>query len=187
MIKGSLAYRSKSRAGGVLAFLLGFLLVPPGSILAAEEEEEFGVKQFREDAVVLPANPVPENLLPFYVAATSDNRFAIDAASLSVGADAVIRYTLVIETAGGARNVSYEGMRCEARELRLYASGRQDGTWSSARNSAWRPIRDNSLNRHHAALYYEYFCPMGAPVRSVREAQDALRKGGHTDAVRGRQ
>lgn len=126
-----------------------------------------------------PAYPQPEKLIEFYVGPTTTNRFFVDSASINVGSDQVIRYTLFVKTSSGVSNVSFEGIRCETNELRLYAFGRSDGIWSKARNSAWTRIYSNSLNRHHAALMREYFCPNGTVVRSAGEALDALKRGGH--------
>jgi hypothetical protein len=149
------------------------------SAFAVGFDEDYETKEWREMEVMMPAAPQKETLLPFYVSAASDNRFSVDGATLSVGADGVVRYVLVVETAGGARNVSYEGMRCETRERRIYASGRRDGSWSKSRNNAWERIRDTGTNRQHAALFLEFFCPGGVIVRDVAEATNALKQGVH--------
>ena len=51
-----------------------------------------------EDAapLVLPAAPAKENLLPFYVSPSATMNFAIDAPSVSVTPDGIVRFTLVI-------------------------------------------------------------------------------------------
>jgi hypothetical protein len=147
----------------------------------ADFEEDYELKAWQEMSVQLPAAPRKEALLPFYVSAATNNNFSVDAASLTVGADGVVRYVLVVETAGGARNVSYEGMRCLTRERRIYASGRLDGAWSKSRNNQWEPIHDVAANRQHAALFLEYFCPGGVIVRNSEEALNALRTGIHPE------
>ena len=117
-----------------------------------------------EDAtpLVLPAAPAKENLLPFYVSPSTTMNFAIDAPSVSVTPDGVVRFTLVITSAEGARNVSHEGMRCKTAERKLYATGGTDGSWSASRNDAWSQIRDVGANRQYAALYKDYFCDFGS-------------------------
>lgn len=145
----------------------------------AEFEEDYETKRWQEVEVHLPAAPRQENLQPFYVSAATSNQFFIDLASLSVGSDGVVRYTLLVATQGGARNVSFEGIRCLTKERRIYASGRLDGSWSKSRNNDWVRILDAAANRTHAALYIDYFCPGGIIVRDVAEAQDALKRGGH--------
>ena len=138
--------------------------------------------RWQEEEPALPDFPREENLLEFYVSATTANRFFVDARSISVGADGVVRYSLVVRTAGGSRNVSFEGIRCAATEYRLYAMGRADGTWTKARLSEWKPIENKPVNRHHAALNRDYFCPGTVLVRDAEEGRAALRRGGHPDA-----
>lgn len=142
-------------------------------------DDEYEKKPWQELAVRLPAAPEPAAQIPFYVSAATDNLFTIDRKSLSVDTDGVVRYVLTITTAGGARNVTYEGMRCETREQRIYASGRLDGSWSKSRNNEWTRIKDVIANRHHAALFLEYFCPGGVIVANTAEALDALQRGVH--------
>lgn len=146
---------------------------------AANFDEDYEVRQWQEVELSLPAPPKQETMQSFYVSATSTNRFSVDRSTLSVGADGVVRYVLQVDTPGGVRNVTYEGIRCETRERRIYASGRLDGRWSKARNSAWERIRDIPPNRQHAALFLDYFCPGGVIVGSVAEAQAALLGEGH--------
>jgi len=130
----------------------------------------------------LPALPRQENLVEFYVSATASNHFFIDAASLSVGPDRVVRYTLVVKTAGGATNISFEGIRCGSGEYKMFAMGHSDGTWARARADDWRPIENKPMNRHHAALNREFFCPDGLPLADAAEGVDALRRGKHPRA-----
>jgi hypothetical protein len=134
-------------------------------------------KAWVEVAAQLPAYPKTENLLPFAVSSATPNRHFIDAASISVSEDKVIRYTVVIEAAGGAKNVSFEGLRCESGERRLYAYGHPDGTWSKARNAGWEDIKFRSLLSYQKALYEDYFCPNGLQVKDSQEAINNLRQG----------
>lgn len=133
-------------------------------------------KPWVEVAAQLPAYPKTENLLPFAVSSATRHQHFIDAASISVGQDKAIRYTVVIETAGGAENVSFEGLRCESGEHRLYAYGHPDGTWSKARNAGWEVIKFRSLISYQKALYEDYFCRDGLPVKDAQEAVRNLRQ-----------
>jgi hypothetical protein len=169
----------------VFRFLLAFVLVAVSArVLAAGFDSEYEEKQWEEIEAQLPDFPKPENLDSFYVSATTDNKFMIDRDSISIGADGVIRYTLVVLSASGAQNVSYDGLRCATGERRLYAFGRADKKWSKARSNQWTKIRESTLNRHHAALYFEYFCPDGIIARDAEEARLALRSGGHPSKKR---
>jgi hypothetical protein len=109
------------------------------------------------------------------VGGASPHRFYVDARSLSVGEDGVVRYTLVIKAAGGATNVTFEGIRCELRQQKYYAVGRADGSWVRARNPQWRRIEGQDVNRHHSVLYAEFFCSGKQPHTSVREVLQLLR------------
>ena len=135
-------------------------------------------RNWRESEFALPAPPRGENLLPFFVSAASRFDFFIDAASLSTGEDGVVRYVLVARSAQGAESVSFEGIRCGTAEYRIYATGLAGGGWSRT-TSPWRPIEPRHVQRWHNALWREYFCPLGAPIRSAAEGVDALKRGDH--------
>ena len=161
--------------------LLALLLMLP--LTAYAEWGQFDVefeadKPWVELSAQLPPYPKAENLIEFIVSSATRNRHFIDAASISVGEDKVVRYTVVIEAAGGAKNVLFEGMRCATAEHRLYAYGHPDGTWAKARNANWEGIKLRSLLYHYKALYESYFCPGGINVRDAKEAARNLREGG---------
>jgi len=132
----------------------------------------------------LPAYPVDANLIPLDVGAETPHRYFIDALSVSTGSDGVIRYTLVIKTAGGATNVSFEGMRCESREQKYYAIGRGNKTWVRARNPQWRFVEFKEFAGHHVTLYKEYLCRGKIMVESVDQILQALRAGPKRSPVR---
>lgn len=144
------------RTTAAAAFLIACTAVAAQSQFEEDFDDES--KPWQEIAIQLPAPPAEENLLPFYVSATATQSFAVDARSVSVGSDGVVRYTLVSTSEGGARNVSYEGIRCRAFEKKLYAFGQPNGSWSRSRRDQWEPIRLNAANRIHAALAKDYFC-----------------------------
>jgi hypothetical protein len=166
--------RSKTVAGALLA---GALFLAP-SLFAAPFADEFEEKPWQESEVLLPPYPQDAQLYSFYVSPTTRNRFFVDIQTLAVGKDDVARYVLVVISPSGVRNVSFEGMRCETKERRIYASGRSDGGWSKTRSDQWQPVREAVSNRHHAALYSEFFCPGGAINYRVEDIQKAIRKEG---------
>jgi len=168
--------------GKAVVALIGLLAFSSAVFAQSEGEDEY--KVWQETEVKFPAAPQEKNLTPFFVSAATDNRFLVDTSTLTVGADGVVRYVLVVITPQGARNVTFEGMRCETSERRIYALGRRDGEWSLARNSGWGRIKNVDANRHHAALFLEYFCPSGLIVRNAEEAKGALVRGIHSDNIR---
>ena len=145
----------------------------------------------------LPAYPKAENLLPFDAGPASDNLHYIDAPSIAVGADGIVRYTLVIKSPTGAMNVTYEGMRCatdgkresarldllilkfQVTEKRLYAIGRDDETWVRPRVSKWEELEDISQHYAQRSLARYFFCPANIIARNEKEAIQALKSGSH--------
>lgn len=114
-------------------------------------------KPWKEIEAQIPAYPRPENMLPFATADYSPNRFFVDAQSLSLGEDGVMRYVLVVKSAGGVTNVTFEGIRCSTREQKYYAVGQPQGSWVRAKNAKWRSISKRDTGQY-GALYDGYFC-----------------------------
>lgn len=160
---------------------LALVLLAASACASTEDADE---KPWAEGETAVPTFPQDADLLPFDVSAATSNRFFIDGKSLSPGADGVVRYVLVIKTGGGATNVSFEGIRCSAREYKLYATGRYDRTWGPLLAGQWRPIEYKDRNRQHSVLSRDFFCPNGVPIRSADEGRDALRRGKHPEAAR---
>jgi hypothetical protein len=126
--------------------------------------------RFWEEAEVkIPTAPPSKDLKPFYVSATTQLKFALDAPSIVFGKDEVIRYVVVITSSSGAQQVTYEGIRCEKYEWRLYATMQSDGKWSKSPNSRWQVIKNTSYNSYHAALVKDAFCDNAIPRRSAKE------------------
>lgn len=132
----------------------------------------------------IPAYPKLENALPFIVSGATDNKFFIDPQSISVGEDDVVRYTLIVKSPEGVLNVTFEGISCRSREVKLYAFGKADGTWSRNRYAKWSPIAYQDRNRQHHMLYDDFFCPREISVKDANEAIFALKNGIHPRAER---
>jgi hypothetical protein len=132
-----------------------------------------------EEAVELPAFPKEADLVEFPARSPSTARFYVDGSTLSIGKDRVVHYVLVIKTSGGARNVSFEGIRCATSEYKIYATGRADGQWAKSQLGVWRPIENKTTNAYHASLNRDFLCPIANPIGSPEEGRDALRRGKH--------
>lgn len=139
-------------------------------------------RDWSEEQASPPAFPNDGDLVEFQVSVHTQNRYFIDASTLAVGGDGVVRYVLVVRASGGASNVTFEGIRCATGEYKLYASGRADATWARAHSDQWRPIENKTVNRHHTVLNRELFCHMAMPVASPDEGRQALRLGKHPRA-----
>jgi hypothetical protein len=156
----------------------------PGERLrdSAADSIDFTEKPRDELPLQLPAPPKAGDLIEFDPGRPATLRFYIDPASLSVGTDLIVRFTIVVKGDGGASNVSYEAIRCKARERKVYAYGRADGTWSQARAPQWTVISGLNADGYRFVLYENYFCPSRQIIASAREGVEALRRAGHPRA-----
>ena len=123
-----------------LKFLMGLILALVLAPAYAQQEETTEPAAWKESAIQFPAAPEKENLLPFSASISNTLNFTIDAKSVTVENDGVVRYTLVITSKTGASNISYEG------------------SWSAAKRGGWDPIPNGGINRQHITLAKEYFC-----------------------------
>lgn len=124
----------------------------------------------------LPPLPQDSNLLPFEVSGNTPLQFAIDRNSLTVGTDGVVRYTVVVTSPSGARNVNYEGIRCDTYEWRLYAglNADHDG-WDTTVANGFSRIENGELNAYHAALYQDYLCANKIPTGNAKQIVENIR------------
>src|SRR5205085_10118815 len=140
-----------------------------------ERENRKAVAPVDEQQVPLPPYPVSARLIEFDQDRGGDFRFLIDPATLSVDDKGVVRYVLVARSRSGVENVTYEGLRCETAQHRVYALGHSGGAWSRSRTD-WRALEPAT---RQLELYAEYFCPQKVPIRSAAEGVNALEDGGH--------
>ena len=173
---------------GCFLLLLAFSAGTPFAAYAQDRKFEYEFdheKPWVELQSQLPPYLSQENLLKFDAGPASTNLHYVDAPSIVVGDDGVVRYTLVIASPQGAMNVSYEGIRCQTAEKRTYAYGRNDKTWMRARTSKWMDLENIAQNYAQRALYRYFFCPLGINmVKDADEAIQALKAGIHPRAVR---
>ena len=149
-------------------------------------ENEFDAREpLREAEVILPTFPAEADLVEFEVGPAGSHHYFVDEKSIVVGADDIVRYSVVVRASGGAVNVLYEGLRCATAEKRIYAVGRADGKWVKSRRSEWEEIRIGVPNEYQAALFRDVFCIGRGMVRSRAEALSRLKSGERArDAIR---
>jgi hypothetical protein len=142
-----------------------------------EADFENDAKSWQEIETQIPAYPKPENLVRVPTGTATSHQFFVDAASLALGEDGVMRYTVLTKAAGGATNVTFEGMRCETRERKIYAFGHPDGKWVRARNAEWQRVVLRDLTPYSHTLYNQFFCNERTRPTPAKVALDALRQG----------
>jgi hypothetical protein len=160
----------------VFCLLLSAPLVLAG---ASDFDAEFDAEQrpWQEIQAQFPATPKVEDLVPFVVSSASRHGYFLDRLSLSAGADGVVRYSVLIRTAGGAENVSFEGMRCATGERKIYAFGRPGGEWSRNKRARWEPIQVRRADSYQRELFFHYFCSVDGAA-DMKVIERALRVGG---------
>ncbi|KVO14493.1 hypothetical protein WK09_29930 [Burkholderia ubonensis] len=133
--------------------------------------------EWKENKVdTLPALPTPGDLLSFNVSQNTPLKFFVDAKSLAVGTDGIVRYTVVVTSPAGARNVNYEGIRCDTYEWRQYAGLNSDHDgWDRTVENDWRRIENGELNAYHAALYQDYFCANKMPQGTTQSILENIK------------
>jgi len=130
---------------------------------------------WKEDEVVIPPYPKQDDLIPVDLdRAEMPFDFYIDAKNLRVSPNSgVIRYTVLIESNSGAKNVLFEGIRCDSREFRTYAYGTYDGKLVKAQTSNWDSIRDSGFMIHRYGFYRHYMC---SEYRNPHPVETVLQK-----------
>jgi len=143
-------------------------------------------KTWEEIAPNLPPYPQDANLLAFDAGPANNLNFFIDTNSISVDKKMrVIRYSLIIRSAQGGDNVSYEALRCETRERKRYAIGDpMTQTWLPVRISEWETLEQVRQLHAQRELAKYYFCPRSLVVNTANEAIHALKAGIHPKATR---
>jgi hypothetical protein len=148
------------------ALALGILLA--GGPLAAQQRMFGLIGEPQPLEATLPATLPPLSAARLIaIDSGSRHRVEIDALSLAVDQERLVRYSLLVTTAGGARNLTYEALRCDTRERRVLAVARRDDSWSVTPDSPWRPVvRANAADLHHAEIAGR-LCE-GAAAASIR-------------------
>ncbi|MBT3346988.1 MAG: hypothetical protein HOM84_04455 [Thiotrichales bacterium] len=131
--------------------------------------------EWKESEVKLPPYPKSGDLLEFQVDnPASKHHYFIDAASISVAEDYVIRYSVVIKTSSGASNLFYDGIRCQTREYKNYAFG-VNGEFIKNESTIWGMVRGYDFFRK--ALLRGIVCSNANQPRSAQEVVDHIKYG----------
>lgn len=115
-------------------------------------------EEWREGEFEVPQTVHSEDLQSFSVD-QPDQRFSyfIERSSLKTGDDYVTRYLLVIRSAQGAINSSYEGMRCGYRLYKVYAYGNAEKL-SPMPGDEWRAVPRGGRADYRTRLYDDLLC-----------------------------
>ena len=130
--------------------------------------DPFAPMVFKEGATAMPLNPPNQTtLLPFYVSQSTIFKFAVDADSISIGADGVTRYIVVISSPSGSQQTQYEGIRCDSFQWRLYGT-LENGVWKENPLGDWKNIKSDIPNRYQASLAQGAFCNFNNQEKNIK-------------------
>ncbi|MBG9389991.1 CNP1-like family protein [Caenimonas aquaedulcis] len=79
-------------------------------------------------------------------------RFGVAPASVSIGADGIVRYVVVATSASGAVNGLYEGIRCNTGEFKVYARHNPGSGWVIAKDAQWKSLHETHVSAHSLAI-----------------------------------
>jgi CNP1-like family len=118
-----------------------------------------------------------KRLIRFEVNPNSSMVFGVDPETIQIGKqDGVVRYVVVARSDSGVVNAMYEGVRCTTGEFKTYARAFGDGKWRALEQPEWVSLRAKLPSMHTARLARQGVCDGSAPMLSVREVVEALKK-----------
>lgn len=180
---------SRVRPHAFLALtLLALLFVVPPEAYAAGYKgpresalDDFGkfdeskAEKWKELESPLPAWPEDAHLIRARMPVTYTLKVYIDEKSITLPADGIARFTLVVESSSGVRNVFYEGYYCETREYKTYATGTPDKTFEPVKKPKWERVQYYDVNAFRFQLLRYHVCNPESLSLALRP-QDFVRR-----------
>jgi hypothetical protein len=105
----------------------------------------------------------------------SELTFGIDPASVSVGADRIVRYVVVATSRSGVVNGIYEGMHCKTGEVKVYARHNPPGGWRMVNEPKWVAADEGSHRTYTWTLAKSGVCSGHTPNRNATQIVRDLR------------
>lgn len=134
-------------------------------------------KAWKEETTTLPRQPNESDLIAIDAGRiASGTQYLIDLTSLSLKADKVTRYTVVIESQTGVRNVFHEGIRCKTREYKTYGFVNSQGAFKKISPASWKHVFGHGLSDHRAVLHKYYLCDEYGSPNPPKQIVTSLRK-----------
>lgn len=163
-----------SRARLLLVVTLAAMVFPMQAKSGGDENQGFDfdekyVEQWKESQVTIPLYPRDQDLIAVPLPPTATLKIYLDRRSISRAPDRVARFSLVVESPSGARNVFYDGLRCETREYKTYAIGTTNRTLAPVGHPQWRKIPRPEVNDFRFQLYRYYVCDDHASARAPKD------------------
>ena len=165
----------------LLAALLAGSVLPP--CLAEDDSFDDFARflpgpEWQEQNAVLPAYPRDGNLVEVALDHPEVTyRVFLDRKALSSDEDGVVRYTAVLESPAGARNVIYEGIRCSKGSYKQYAFG-GNGAMDPVPDPRWHSLPQYGEGLYRRVLAEYYLCNASRSPLKVRQILGRVSTGG---------
>ncbi len=125
----------------------------PSDILSEEEDK------WKEAKIKFPPPPQDSDLVALDSEAIGGGyEYFIDPTSLSLGSDDVLRYSVVLQSNSGVRNIFYEGIRCATMEVKTYGYATQSGQFKPVADSPWKYLYSRGPFAYRVYLAQNYVC-----------------------------
>lgn len=139
------------------------------------EDKEVIEKKWTEETVTIPPFPQEKNLIELALP-HSRVKYFIDKQSIQVGKqDQVARYTVIIQSPSGSRNIFFEGIRCDVKLYRTYAFAVNVNSFQPMNNSKWKLITGNGVYRYRLSLFDYVVCHESTVRYKPREIIQTLK------------
>lgn len=152
------------------AFLLVFIASAALSQTPVEKPE------WTEEAAPQPPVFSKDKLVPIQMPPYVTLEVGIDPETVTVGADGVVRYVVVMRNASGSANAAFEGILCATGDVKTYARLGSAGTWLQVPEPQWRSMTDNLPSRHAFAFSKQGACN-GRSAPKVGDIVRVLKQG----------
>lgn len=169
--------RTAGRARRAGALLVLATLLAAGSAFA--QHADLDRADWAEDTPPPPPSYDVGALIELEMPRGSAIRMGIDPASIRINPDqSVVRY-VVVARGPSAVNASYEGIRCNTAEYRVYARQVQGGAWQASSDDGWKPMlgQGGVQLRHPLQLARGGLCQGPALRATVADVVRELRSG----------
>ena len=140
---------------GLLRTLTGALLL--GSTLCFAQLADSDA-EWVEEAPPSPPAFSREKLIPVDMPPYVSIKVGVDPDTIVVGKDGVVRYVVVMVNTTGSVSASFEGIRCNTDEFKVYARMGSSAVWSAVTTPQWKDLTANMPSRHSHALARQGAC-----------------------------
>ena len=147
----------------------------------ADQRNPDDEKEWREiKSIQFPPVPKARNLIRLDSASLGARyEYFIDGSSILLGTDKVIRYTVVLQSDTGVRNVYFEGIRCETMEARTYGYATRQSGFKPLASSSWKKMRGVGPFAYRLLLANKFMCdsdgwPIDGKTARAKLARSAI-------------